>query len=46
MKLIQSYSHKKNAMGHSFVQDVDPAEVRGLCGATGVAFKVLLGNKV
>ena len=32
MKLIQSHSHQKNAVGHSSVQFADPAEMSGLCG--------------
>ena len=40
-KLIQCHAHKKNAVGHSFVQFADPAEVGG---AAGTALEVLLGN--
>ena len=31
-KLIQCHAHKKNAVGHSFVQFADPAEVGGVLG--------------
>ena len=31
-KLIQCHAHKKNAVGHSFVQFADPAEVGGPLG--------------
>ena len=30
MKLLQSHTHKKKTVGHSFVQFADPAEVRWL----------------
>ena len=33
MKLLQSHAHKKNAVGHNFVQFADPAEV---CAGGGV----------
>ena len=40
-KLIQCHAHKKNAVGHSFIQFADLAEVGG---AAGTALEVLLGN--
>ena len=30
MKLLQSHTHKKKTVGHSFVQFADPAEMRWL----------------